>query len=140
MDTGGRSAVAAAVIGAAGVIVAALISVGRLFPPQPNQSASPESPRVTVSPSLSKSPSPSPSPATKAMVNLVGKYAGAAKRILLDAGFTEAIFVGDDGKPFDPLKAPSDNAFQVVQQSPSAGTRVPLNSRIVVTCRRVVIG
>jgi len=90
-------------------------------------------PSATASPSTSPSPSPSPSATvrTVAMPNVVGMQASQAKTVLESAGFTNIKFV-DETKPNDSLTILA--SFVVTKQSVAAGTQVPVDTAVVVTC------
>ncbi len=90
-------------------------------------------PSATASPSTSPSPSPSPSATarTVAMPNVVGMQASQAKTVLEAAGLTNIKFV-DETKPNDSLTILA--SFVVTKQSVAAGTQVPVDTPVVVTC------
>lgn len=92
------------------------------------------SPSLTSTPNTSPSPSPSASPAVKLinMPNVVGMPAADAKVILEGAGFTSVKFVPDANPNADLSVLVS---YTVSKQSVAAGTQVPADTAIVITCR-----
>jgi hypothetical protein len=106
----------------------------------PVPAGSSPSPSVVVTTEAPKSPSPSPSPSaspsptvkTVAMPNVVGKPATEAKTILEAAGFTNIKFVAVD-KPTEGLTLLV--SFVVTAQSVPAGTQVPVDTALVITCK-----
>ncbi|HCT77318.1 MAG TPA: hypothetical protein DGT23_12145 [Micromonosporaceae bacterium] len=108
----------------------------------PNPSATPTAisttattkptPTATASPTASPSPSVSPSPKTVAMPNVVGKPAAEAKTILEAAGLGNIKFVAED-KPEEGLSLLV--SYVVTKQSVAAGTQVPVDTAVVITCK-----
>lgn len=97
------------------------------------------SPSASTGPTASASPStaaPSPTPTATfgnavAMPNVVGKTAAEAKVILESAGLTNVKFV-DEAKPNDSLSILA--SFVVTKQSVAAGTRIPADTPVTITC------
>jgi PASTA domain len=97
--------------------------------PSPTLTGSPQ-----VSPTTGPSVAPSPSPAKKtvAMPNVVGMPAADAKATLEGAGFTSVKFVTEANPNTDLSVLVS---YTVTKQSVAAGTQVPVDTAIVITCK-----
>ncbi len=98
----------------------------------PRPSATPSA-TATATASASAAPSPSPTATvrTVAMPNVVGKTAAEAKTILESAGLTNIKFV-DEAKPGESLSILA--SFVVTKQSVAAGTQIPVDTAVTVTC------
>ncbi len=90
------------------------------------------SPSVTASSTASPTPSPTQTVRTINMPNVVGMPAADAKVILEGAGFTSIKFI-DEGKDGDELKVLI--SFAVTKQSAAAGTAIPADTALVITCK-----
>ena len=102
------------------------------------------SPTVTTSPGTSpgtsptatpppvSSPSPSPARKTVSMPDVVGMPAADAKALLEGAGFTSIKFV-TEANPNTELSILV--SYTVTKQSVAAGTQVPVDTPIVITCK-----
>ncbi|WP_117215955.1 PASTA domain-containing protein [Allorhizocola rhizosphaerae] len=92
--------------------------------------------RPSPSPSVTASPTPSPSPTatvkTINMPNVVGMPAADAKVILDGAGFTNIKFI-NEGKDGEELKVLV--SFTATKQSAAAGTAIPADTALVITCK-----
>lgn len=105
--------------------------------PEPAATATPTpaaTATATAKPSPTPSPSPSPTPSVKVinMPDVVGMPAPDAKTILEGAGFTNVKFI-NEGKDGDELKVLI--SYTVTKQSAAAGTQVPADTVLTITCK-----
>lgn len=93
------------------------------------------SPSLTITPNPSPTPTPTPSPTASVKLinvpNVVGMPAADAKVILEGAGFTEIQFVSEANPGTDLSVLVS---YTVTKQSVAAGTQVPADTTLVITC------
>ncbi|GIH29352.1 hypothetical protein Aph01nite_76620 [Acrocarpospora phusangensis] len=98
---------------------------------EPSTEEPPDKPSPTPTPTPPKppvKPSPSPTGPTKAVPTLWKRSEAQARTILLNAGFKPKFtFVGDSAL----------ECTEVYKQVPSAGTKAPLNSTVVVSVKRI---
>jgi hypothetical protein len=101
--------------------------------PSPTVATTTSAPSPSVSASASASPTASPTPVarTVAMPNVVGMQAAQAKTVLESAGLTNIKFV-DEAKPNDSLSILA--SFVVTKQSVAAGTQVPVDTAVTISC------
>ncbi|MEV6970683.1 PASTA domain-containing protein, partial [Hamadaea sp. NPDC051192] len=87
---------------------------------------------ASASPSGSAVPSPSPTPSTVtiSVPNVVGEKASSAQQILTDAGFSTITCKDPSGNVVTAL-----DGYVVTAQTPEAGTAVPADTPINLSCK-----